>query len=358
MQVAVSDDTRTIDGVSEAHVRKRNVRFDVLNIASCFAVVAIHHNGLVHNFQDTLAWRQSLAAECGLYWCVPVFLMLSGATLLDYQDKYSTPEFFRRRFRRTVVPWLFWSVVILIEKLHTGSIVIEPFSLRKALSLIASYQVESTFWYFGALFPLYLCMPVLSSLRSNRHVLWYMVAVGFLLNSCYPAFKTILGLSFDLTFPMGGGLAIYILLGYLLKDWKPDKRELLFVALMGVLGFLIRFSYTLYFSVQEGVTDTSIKGYAMFHAVMLSVAVFVLINSIEWERYLSQKTKDILGAISSCSFGVYLIHRIVMRHEIVVLGLTGTRFVWRVMCPLLTYLVALSITWAIRKIPILKNVMG
>ena len=65
----------------------RILYFDILNICSCMAVVFLHHNGIVHNFSNTRAWRESLIVECGFYWAVPIFLMLSGATLLNYRSK-------------------------------------------------------------------------------------------------------------------------------------------------------------------------------------------------------------------------------------------------------------------------------
>ena len=33
------------------------------------------------------------------------------ATLMDYQKKYSTKTFFIRRFRKTVIPYLFWGAI-------------------------------------------------------------------------------------------------------------------------------------------------------------------------------------------------------------------------------------------------------
>lgn len=56
--------------------KQRLLYIDILNILACLAVISLHHNGLVHSFEDTLAWRESLVVECGLYWAVPVFLMI------------------------------------------------------------------------------------------------------------------------------------------------------------------------------------------------------------------------------------------------------------------------------------------
>ena len=39
--------------------KQRLLYIDILNILACLAVISLHHNGLVHSFEDTLAWRES-----------------------------------------------------------------------------------------------------------------------------------------------------------------------------------------------------------------------------------------------------------------------------------------------------------
>ena len=73
---------------------KRVVYFDILNIIAMIAVVSMHCNVIVHNNPNIRAWNTSLIVECICYWAVPVFCMLSGATLLNYRKKYDTKTFF------------------------------------------------------------------------------------------------------------------------------------------------------------------------------------------------------------------------------------------------------------------------
>ena len=73
--------------------RKRIVYFDVLNVLACLCVVGMHCNGAVHVFSDSSVWRQSLLVDVLAYWAVPVFVMLSGATLMNYRRRYSTKVF-------------------------------------------------------------------------------------------------------------------------------------------------------------------------------------------------------------------------------------------------------------------------
>lgn len=65
---------------SEMKIENSNrvLYYDMLNILACLSVIALHHNGLVHHYSNTIAWKSSLIVECGLYWAVPIFCMLSG----------------------------------------------------------------------------------------------------------------------------------------------------------------------------------------------------------------------------------------------------------------------------------------
>lgn len=36
--------------------------------------------------------------------------MIPGATLIDYRDRCTTAEYFKKRIKKTVIPFLFWSI--------------------------------------------------------------------------------------------------------------------------------------------------------------------------------------------------------------------------------------------------------
>ena len=67
--------------------KKRVLYFDILNIVACFCVIWLHCNGIVHKFSQDRAWATSLIVETIAYWAVPVFFMLTGATLMNYRKK-------------------------------------------------------------------------------------------------------------------------------------------------------------------------------------------------------------------------------------------------------------------------------
>ena len=337
--------------------KTRILYIDILNILACISVIALHHNGLVHRFENTWAWKESLVFECAFYWAVPVFLMISGVNLLNYREKYSTQVYFKKRVLRTVIPWLVWSIIVLIWKVLTGQMVLEEKSLSYILNIIVNNKVENVYWFFGALFACYLTIPIFSLLVDNKKVLWYIVALNFVFLSCLPVLRVWFGITWSLDVPVVGGLIIYVLLGYLIEksDLKYSQRVIIY--LLGIFGFLLRYIYTYIMSMRNQVTDTSIKGYAMFHAVFLSVAIFVWIKQVRWERWLPEKLICALPKISSCSFGIYLIHRIVMYYEGAILNMNTSGHVWRIIFIPITYLVSLLVVFFLKKIPGLGKIL-
>ena len=335
--------------MNQYKMSSRILYFDILNICSCLAVIFLHHNGIVHDFSNTAAWRESLIVECGFYWAVPVFLMLSGANLLNYRSKYNTVTFFKKRFLRTAIPWFLWSIIMLLWQIHLGNI--ESYSPSYLFDLIFNYKVVPVYWFFGALFACYLAIPVFSLLCNHREILWYTVIINFIFCSCLPVLQPWFNISWNLDIPIKGSLMIYVLLGYLLstKTLKPKYRRLLYIC--GIGSFLFRYVYTYVFSVKNGQTDVSIKGYSIFHAVFLSVAVFELAQNINWEKYLPQFLIKKLPFLSSCSFGIYLIHKIVMYYELSIFHLPQQGHIWRIVFVPCTYCISLFLIYLIKKIP-------
>ena len=172
-------------------MKKRYQYIDVLNILACLCVIFMHCNGIVHSFSDTRAWKESMLVETLAYWAVPVFFMISGATLLGYREKYATKIFFQKRIGKTVIPFIIWILINLIFKMVTGLMKFE-WSFSNVVNMFNNTTTEGVYWFFIPLFMCYLSIPVISLIKNNSRILLYMVGVGFLIYSVYPVVCTIL----------------------------------------------------------------------------------------------------------------------------------------------------------------------
>ena len=345
----------------EIEKNKRIMYFDILNILACFCVIWLHCNGIVHVYSTNRSWATSLIVETIAYWAVPVFFMLTGATLMDYRKKYDTKTFFKKRIMKTMIPFIIWSVLILIWKYYTNKIRIDNISFRSILNILLFNQQESVYWFFWSLFSIYISIPVLSVLteQKNRKVLWYIVIVSAIFNSI-PVISKLTKINWNVSFnfPIAMGDIMYVVLGYLIstQDIKRKRRYIIYG--LGVLAVFIRYFGTYYLSQNNGQLNKLFFGYTYFTALFLALAVFVFFKNVNYEKIFKQdKTKKIISKVSACSFGIYLIHQIVMTYEIKFLNINIQSWQWRTIGAVLTYVVCLSIVYIIRKIPLIKKIV-
>ena len=338
---------------------KRVLYYDLLNIVACIAVIALHQNGLVHTFTADWVWKECLLVEVGCFWAVPVFLMLSGATLMNYRDKYSTEIFFRKRLSRVVFPWLFWSLTFLTQKVLTGRMVLESYSPKAIFNIVLNCQVEDIYWFFPAIIGIYLFLPLLSFLAKPqyRKILWYIVGCEIILNGTMPLVCYFTGMQWNgnLSSPFNEYYTFFIL-GYLLSTTEFSKKQRYGIYLTGFLCACFRYAGVYYLCFRDGTKNSALFSYGQFHSFGLAIAVFVLFKSLPWERVFGEVWKRFISRIAGCSLGVYLIHRCVMGYEMQLFHLQGTSLWWRTGGVLATYLFCLIIVVMVKKMPVVKRV--
>lgn len=92
---------------------ERNGALDRGRVAAAIAVVWLHVAAAVVGRgmgAETSVWWFGNVADAAARWCVPVFVMISGALLLDGEPARSLTSFYRRRASRLLPPLAFWTV--------------------------------------------------------------------------------------------------------------------------------------------------------------------------------------------------------------------------------------------------------
>ena len=85
--------------------------------------------------------------------------------------------------------------------------------------------------------------------------------------------------------------------------------------------------------------------------------MFIANKYIFINKKISLKVANILCNLSSCSFGIYLIHQLVMTFEKKVFYINTASWEWRTIFVFITYFVSLLIIYVMKKIPIIKKVV-
>lgn len=336
---------------------KRVQYFDMLNVAACISVVALHCNQMVHTWQPGGNWLFALAIEVLFYWAVPIFFMLTGATLMEYRSRYDTKTFLRKRFERTVIPFVAWSLILyLFVSVPLEGTYLGP---RSFVNMLLNCQIEQVYWFFFPLFSIYLSMPLLSRLAKNEDTILYAVLVSFVLASVMPYLCQALGIQWSgsLSISAFSGMLLYVGLGYLLskRDLSAGQRKVVYV--LGIASMVFRYVYTAYFSGRMGAVDRLFFSYSAFPAVFQGIAVFVMFKSLDKVK-LGEGAQHTLSTLSSCSFGVYLIHKPIL--DRVVMGLFGVPMqsvLLRTLGVLVLYLICVALVYVMKKLPAIRRIV-
>lgn len=339
---------------------KRVVYYDLLSILASFFVVAMHCNWIVHRFDGSIAWKQSLFVDVLGYWAVPVFFMISGATLLEYQKKYNTRIFLKKRFEKTVLPFIIWSIIACIYMIYNGGIDIASFNVIKFFDMLLTTKFMGIYWFFIPLFMSYLSIPVLSYLAmTEKKYLWYMGGLGFISYSIYPFLCNLfqIGKNNLLFFPLTSGYVLFVILGYLLSVTDFSKKMRVTIYIVGIGSALIQYIGTYYLSMKTGSENMLFREYLNWPSVLFSISVFVWFKYGAFNRIKEQKVLKVIEEISSTGFGIYLIHIYIINFLCERYEINGYSVVWRVGGPVLVYLISFVLIKCMQRIPIVRKIV-
>lgn len=344
----------------------RSPAFDLLRLAAGFGVVLIHAAApLLTRYEEhgAGAWWIGNLYDAAARWCVPVFVMLSGALVLGRNE--SLGRFWSKRGRKVLVPFVAWSLVYAWwSGLRRGD---EPDWLR-FLREPAYYHL----WFFYMILGLYLVTPVLdAALRAaSGRVVVYALGIWFLWASVAPMLEAQLGVDSRLAPSRDNSslqFAGYFVLGSLLQRLPPPRRERLWAAAALLVGFGATALGTYHATIVMGGGRFDGRYYEFYSAnvMLMALAVFIFGRRLSPKTRLWQSTalRRALAGVAKAVLGVYLVHALVL--DLVSAGRLGfeidrTSFHPAVGVPLLATLVfvlSLAVVLVLRRVPLLRELV-
>mgnify|MGYP004563539259 FL=1 len=310
-------------------------------------------NGFAHHYAPNSLWKSSLVFECIFYWAVPIFLMISGANLLDYRKRYDTKTFFKKRFTKILIPWIFWSFL-------TYLVLFKNLNIINFISKFLSGDIVQIYWFFPLILFLYCLIPILSPLTENkegRNILWGIVIVIAMFKSILIPLSNIFGFTIPeiaSNFIEINGYLIFVILGYLLSVMDVSRVKRIIIYIIGILSVIIRYGYTYCMSINANMLIDHLFDYTSLLSVFLAVSVFLLIKNISWDK-LNEKR---VAVLASCTMGVYLIH-IQIKYTIfnTIFPFAQTNLIYRILGTFCLYILSVIIVLLIKKMPIINKVV-
>lgn len=327
---------------------------DVLRCLAALAVVLIHCAGATLGAQDPGTTRFMVLnfLNGAARWAVPMFLMLSGAFLLDPDRPMPVKKWlgYLGRMGIAVLLWGFFYAFYDTRGAHVG---LEWF--LEALICMVKGELHFHLWYLPMLMGLYLLLPLTRALvrGASRRELWYTAglwgAVTLTLNTFYFLFPNALGHTW---FNMLGLYCLstymgYFLLGYLLRSCELTPRRAWLCYGLGLLGLIATVGGVQLMSLRAGGLDGRLYEILTPNTCLMAVALFV------GARRLEVGKSPVWAKLSGLAFGVYLLHPFVL-HVCQGAGLPDPAWnvAWAVPLEAVAiFAVCLAVSWVLRRLP-------
>lgn len=242
-----------------------------------------------------------------------LFVMISSCLLAP--TKLDMKTFFRKRFSKLLPPFIFWSVVTLFIKFFQNQLTFQEV-LNRVL-LIPLVPASGVYWFVYTICGLYLVIPILSPwLKECKKkelltviIIWFITISLPFINLIFQ--QDIYKINGDYYFILVyyGGFIGYLFLGIYLKKYpvifKNKLKFILFMLLLLVIGTLpIALAYTfnrgLLVLVRDNLSITS---------VVFVIVIFCFFQNVQLPKLL----ESFFNVVAKYSFGIYLIHFIVVR---------------------------------------------
>lgn len=336
---------------------------DPLRFLAVAAVVALHlvPDPAIYDRPDAPRWWFAIFVFAHGSWGVPVFLMLSGALLLDPSRTEPTADFYRRRWRRIGPPLVFWSAFYLLWRATFKG---ETMTAAKAVEALLHAQPQFHLHYLFLIAGLYVITPLLRPYVRDSRPTEQLALAAFLVFSydlaCavwtfvdrHPVEFT----AFDRYLPFLG----YYLAGPALRRLEPVPKTRLLV-----LAFLT--ATVAHATVTGAVFAGAAKpwdvaiGYTIYHdpTVAFMAASAFLLGRRLWPEEGVGPAVRLFAWLGPVSFGIYLLHPAlldIVRKVVPAPVLDNSAFL--LVGTILVCAVAAGITEAGRRVPGLCRVFG
>ncbi|MGJ8641615.1 MAG: acyltransferase [Opitutaceae bacterium] len=287
-----------------------NRNLDQTRVLATFAVIVVHvvsiySKGILEDFEPS--WWIANFIKSSVRWCVPVFVMLSGALLLTSSntiDNYA--PFLKRRMNRVILPLVFWSIFYSGLRFTRG---VDLDTLVKDLILGEPFY---HMWFLFMILGLYLSLPFLASAYhycKNKNTVLYLSILLILSTFIDEVInKFYLGNQGDQSFILSFIPYIgYLILGRLLYDSSTQTYSKLTASLL-IFGSSIAATLFIFAATVSSKPELirSIISYTSPLILLQSIFIFVLLAKVDVTSKLV--SSDNMIRLSRLTLGAYLIH--------------------------------------------------
>ncbi len=282
---------------------------DYIRALATLAVILIHVvGGILPRFGkiSPADWWLGNSLDSASRFCVPIFVMLSGALLLGPNLSYDWPPH-KKRISRIFFPFCFWTLVYILFNVgvkypsmqHRPMDIFLPWIWHQ-IAFGASFH----FWYLYMILGLYLFLP------------WIHAALNQMKKRDIEVFLAIWFLTLFANWP---GLASYFphielmyfsgYLGYLVLGHYVMRFPIRGAMWYYLIGFGMTVGGTYVLSEAKALFDIRMYSNLSVNVALMALGIFGMFQKAS---FLNLNLNKFVSLLSQLSFGIYFIHVIVL----------------------------------------------
>lgn len=282
------------------------------------------------NLFNTKLWYYSLFLNSLRDVGVPLFVMISGALLINKKDSFK--KFVTKRLKRVVIPYIFWIIIFILFVFFCISINYHFHHMSLNLLLYKIFTSKPGdwryFWFVPMILMVYVIIFILNKLNSynkNTFKCFLILSILIILLKEFNLFN------FDNEINVVRYLfySIFAIFGYylvntdfldlkLFKKFKINSKIMvlitgILIVLLYTCVLLTNVKLTNQFNQLNAISQFSILNILLISNVMLFFRYLDESNILSNNNLIKRfKLKELILSFSSCSYGIYLSHMIVL----------------------------------------------
>lgn len=283
----------------------------ILNVLACIGVVILHTFETGYTSDANFVFEVLIRAIA--YCAVPVFFMITGATLIDYRERYDTKTFFKKRLLKVIIPLIIWSIIYFIINFFKGKFSINDLSFKFVFEYFFLVKTNPIFWFFVVIIGIYLAIPVISLIpqESRRKAFLYIIIITFVFNQFLPdlLYHLNLNYNYDLKFPLTySGWISFIFIEYYIDKYEIVKKHRVIIYVLGIIGFLTMVVPTIFISYHKNESCSWFDEYYDAPCVLYSASVFLFFKSKINNNQIVTKIMPFFNFVAPTTLGIYVLH--------------------------------------------------
>ena len=351
---------------TSARQTNRLWHLDVLRILAILCVVLRHVSpqASLDVPVQSASWQVMNLLSSLSVWSVPVLFMVSGALFLSPQRPLSVRRLYRHSVLRLITSFCFWSALYaLVWCMATGR--------GKWTFLNQLLRGHYHMWFIFELIGLYCITPLLRQITASRRATGYLLLAG-LAFSFVPS--RLLGFAFLFPLPHEDvflslqsafaqmnpyrslSCAYYFVLGHYLNETAFSRRSRGLLLGAGAAALAATFLLTSWHSGLTGATSAHFYANDSLNVLLMSAAAFVLCR--EWLAHHppGERQKALLLRLSACSYGIYLIHPLLIERLPLAFPLAPVSLAACILgVTAAVCLISFTLSYLLNRVPILKR---